>query len=264
LAEELYAALEGKGGKVWEKAEEMGQKLSPTNPMFRGGKPAAHNATRPTTMMVDETSADAAIDTSLESMLSTQGLEPAAAATSSGLDFNMDFDAQQSPTSEPSSKEQSFDMSFDMNADTAASAASNDSNTSSFDMDFNIGAPESNERASNSNMVDFNTSGTQEFTNELDFSTSGDSPTSAGEVEEFSLGESGDSEVGMGGTQSLDAAGEDSVPGWDETATKLDLAKAYIDMGDSEGARSILEEVIAEGNDSQKQQAENLVSQIAA
>jgi pilus assembly protein FimV len=54
------------------------------------------------------------------------------------------------------------------------------------------------------------------------------------------------------------------MPGWDETATKLDLAKAYIDMGDSEGARSILDEVIAEGNESQKQQAQALVAQIAA
>ena len=54
------------------------------------------------------------------------------------------------------------------------------------------------------------------------------------------------------------------LPGWDETATKLDLAKAYIDMGDAEGARSILDEVMVEGNDQQKQQARDLASQIAA
>jgi pilus assembly protein FimV len=45
----------------------------------------------------------------------------------------------------------------------------------------------------------------------------------------------------------------------DEVTTKLDLAKAYIDMGDSEGAKSILEEVKAEGNDEQQQQAEELL-----
>lgn len=49
---------------------------------------------------------------------------------------------------------------------------------------------------------------------------------------------------------------------WDETATKLDLAKAYIDMGDAEGARSILGEVMAEGNDAQKKQAKELSAQI--
>lgn len=47
----------------------------------------------------------------------------------------------------------------------------------------------------------------------------------------------------------------------DEVSTKLDLAKAYIDMGDKDGARSILEEVQAEGNDAQKQEAEALLQQ---
>jgi len=45
----------------------------------------------------------------------------------------------------------------------------------------------------------------------------------------------------------------------DEVSTKLDLARAYIDMGDNDGARSILEEVKAEGNDEQQQQAEELM-----
>ncbi|VAW58264.1 hypothetical protein MNBD_GAMMA08-1635 [hydrothermal vent metagenome] len=47
----------------------------------------------------------------------------------------------------------------------------------------------------------------------------------------------------------------------DEVSTKLDLAKAYIDMGDNDGARSILEEVKTEGNDEQQQQAEALMQQ---
>ena len=47
----------------------------------------------------------------------------------------------------------------------------------------------------------------------------------------------------------------------DEVSTKLDLAKAYIDMGDHEGARSILEEVKAEGNDEQQKEAESLLQQ---
>ena len=32
-----------------------------------------------------------------------------------------------------------------------------------------------------------------------------------------------------------------------EVGTKLDLARAYMDMGDPEGARNILEEVLSEG-----------------
>ncbi len=44
-----------------------------------------------------------------------------------------------------------------------------------------------------------------------------------------------------------------------QVETKLDLAKAYIDMGDIEGARSTLEEVMADGSDDQKREAEELL-----
>ena len=42
-------------------------------------------------------------------------------------------------------------------------------------------------------------------------------------------------------------------------STKLDLARAYLDMGDIEGARSTLEEVMVEGNDDQRREAEVLL-----
>ncbi len=48
----------------------------------------------------------------------------------------------------------------------------------------------------------------------------------------------------------------------DEVATKLDLAKAFIDMGDAEGARSSLEEVMSEGTEEQKAEATGLLEQI--
>jgi len=49
----------------------------------------------------------------------------------------------------------------------------------------------------------------------------------------------------------------------DEVSTKLDLAKAFIDMGDAEGAKSSLEEVLVEGNDDQKSEATELMNQIS-
>jgi pilus assembly protein FimV len=48
----------------------------------------------------------------------------------------------------------------------------------------------------------------------------------------------------------------------DEVSTKLDLARAFIDMGDTEGARGSLEEVMSEGNDEQKAEAKSLLEQI--
>jgi pilus assembly protein FimV len=48
----------------------------------------------------------------------------------------------------------------------------------------------------------------------------------------------------------------------EEITTKLDLAQAYIEMGDNDGARSMLEEVAEAGNDEQKQQAQELLAKI--
>ena len=47
-----------------------------------------------------------------------------------------------------------------------------------------------------------------------------------------------------------------------EVGTKLDLARAYVDMGDPGGARSILEEVLDEGDESQRQQAQQLLDSL--
>ena len=48
-----------------------------------------------------------------------------------------------------------------------------------------------------------------------------------------------------------------------EIGTKLDLARAYIDMGDPDGAKSILSEVIGEGNAQQKQEAQELLKHVS-
>jgi len=55
----------------------------------------------------------------------------------------------------------------------------------------------------------------------------------------------------------------DFLSGTDEVATKLDLAQAYIDMGDAEGARDILGEVLNEGDAGQKSEAKEMLSRLA-
>jgi pilus assembly protein FimV len=47
-----------------------------------------------------------------------------------------------------------------------------------------------------------------------------------------------------------------------EVGTKLDLARAYVDMGDPDGARNILQEVLNEGSMSQKQEAQRLLDSL--
>ncbi|MFH1045011.1 MAG: FimV/HubP family polar landmark protein [Pseudomonadota bacterium] len=61
----------------------------------------------------------------------------------------------------------------------------------------------------------------------------------------------------------LGAPGAEAAPAdarWQEVATKLDLAKAYQEMGDKDGARELLKEVLNEGDAAQQQQAQTMLS----
>lgn len=60
------------------------------------------------------------------------------------------------------------------------------------------------------------------------------------------------------------AATEPAVdsPQWHEVATKLDLAKAYQEMGDAGGAKEILEEVLKEGDAEQRAAAKEILKQL--
>ncbi len=88
------------------------------------------------------------------------------------------------------------------------------------------------------------------------------------EIEEF---ESDDEELDLSAdfgsdnaVSSATAEEEDLVFAEDSDAmsTKLDLARAYLDMGDQDGARQIFEEVIAEGSEEQKEEARALIERL--
>jgi len=67
--------------------------------------------------------------------------------------------------------------------------------------------------------------------------------------------------LGEGSNDDSLLEGTDNLESGDEMDTMMDLAKAYIDMGDMDGARSTLEEVLEAGNEDQKRQAEELLHQ---
>ncbi len=276
LAEELYAQVEGKGGKVWEKVEEMGRKISPGNPMFRGGapgpgsgpksSPSAAAPAAPKVMAKAGTTGPFETEPSMLAMNDTLGLAvpktpPAPAAN--GMDF--DFDAPAAHAA-PASPEVSFDL--DLASDSPAPAAAAPAPVtaapadSSFDLNFSLDDAES---AAGSNMISFDTAPVSESEPALDFHSAATDVAHADEGIAFALDSASESPV-LEFENASDGSietGEGGQSQWDETATKLDLAKAYIDMGDAEGARSILDEVMAEGNDSQKNQARDLAAQIA-
>ncbi|MDA8485105.1 peptigoglycan-binding protein LysM [Pseudomonas resinovorans] len=97
-----------------------------------------------------------------------------------------------------------------------------------------------------------------EVTAELDQLS--DSLQKAPESDPVAVLEDETSDLGLGLDEEDDF---DFLSGTDETATKLDLARAYIDMGDTEGARDILDEVMSEGNDTQQQEARELIARLS-
>lgn len=253
LAEELYAALAGRGGKVWEKVEGMGRKLNPENPMFRGGAPAERRAgdqpTTPPTAPVAATTAAAMAAT-------TMVASPAAAETTELADF--DFDTGGSATAGAGAGD---DLSLDFAHESSTAAPTRavefvPSAASAADMKADDGLESLDlDRAFADNVVEFSSTASSPASEDIGVATAADdeikwemdTPAAEATVQEPDVA----------------AAPAGDQQQWDETATKLDLAKAYIDMGDAEGARSILDEVLAEGTEDQKKQAAQLASQIA-
>ena len=106
---------------------------------------------------------------------------------------------------------------------------------------------------------------------------------SADTAEQFALGDGADTRSGPGLGRSgidFDLGAEENAgdltstglrairdrrpedPTMTEVGTKLDLARAYVDMGDPDGARSILNEVLEEGDPSQRQEARQLLDML--
>ena len=90
--------------------------------------------------------------------------------------------------------------------------------------------------------------------------TSGDKPSARADTLS-KLSESSGEPASVDTTSSLDSIyGAETDP----TDSKLDLARAYIDMGDDDGARPVLHEVIKQGDYSQQAEAVELLRRIEA
>ena len=283
VAEELYAALEGKGGKIWQKVEELGKKMNPQNPLFRGGKPARPVAgeKKPQQPLASGAAGGAA---GLSSKSAPGATAPKPTPPEPGLNFDLDRPAGGTAAAPG---ELSFDLDFGAgNAETAASAdsidfsqtisatAADDAGMGSsvepspgIDLDFSVLAKDAAaaDRSAVSAGIDFESSIASSEDIELSFGPDTPAKTSNESNEiQWSLDSAPVTPDGIA-FESVGEIGEDNNMDnsqVDEAATKLDLAKAYIDMGDAEGARSILDEVLAEGNEKQKKQAAELAAQI--
>ena len=177
-----------------------------------------------------------------------------------GLDFNLETDTTATEKPEAEETELSDDNALDFNLDIGDSSELEPS-----------AEPEVAETESNDNNLDFDLELSDDISTEEKPEEKVET-NSAEPEDDFSLDSLSD-ELESATDDNLDGSAldlslddenetDDELVSGDEVGTKLDLAKAYIDMGDPEGARSILSEVMEEGSDSQKEEAQELIGQI--
>jgi pilus assembly protein FimV len=200
------------------------------------------------------------------------GAEAGAEAASSGLDFDLDLGASEQPAAggQP-----------DIALGTAAPAADSGA-APTLDFDLNLDEPKPAQHAAEPHAVAAADEAKPDEGFSIDFelpsTPEAGAPAAAGDAEspmlDFDLGSPGGEDKPLAEAPALDlssinldlGAGEAPAAApdarWQEVATKLDLAKAYQEMGDKEGARELLKEVLNEGDDAQQQQARTMIEAV--
>lgn len=295
LAASLHSDLKGKLSRIWDKALVMGKEIAPANSLFSGAadtelkisdfapaKPetadldlsASQGETTPDIEFGDEDDESSTTDFDLDLGEDDNKLEETVinpgnqsdgdlafelntedAADELSIDFNADelglgTDLTDTPAIQP--EELNEDSESDMSDATVAIDLGFDlpDETGNVDVDMDLSDldisgieddVESEHSASDELIAELDSNESQDVSVNTEFEILDDDTIIDSELDDDTFG--GDSSL-------------------DEVATKLDLAKAYMDMGDYDGASSTLEEVLAEGSESQRQEAEELLDQI--
>ncbi|MCR4298238.1 MAG: LysM peptidoglycan-binding domain-containing protein, partial [Gallionella sp.] len=273
--------------EAWQQAAAMGRKLEPNNPMYSGAGTLedADSATMQTTAlgatpgaaheasasevdfdlgMSSEESAALPEQEFLADTESTTALN--AADTEAAKVATMDFDV----TSTSPSLATPIGMDFDITSTSPSmpAAAGQAEKTASSDMDdliFDITSTHLPTPAAQPELAKpsepAQADGGMEFTLDFPIEDVAEKPAPATQPTDAGL---------AGISLNLDDIAEpnESAPEakdehWHEVATKLDLARAYQEMGDATGAREILEEVLREGDEGQREAAQSLLNQLS-
>jgi pilus assembly protein FimV len=248
-------------GPEWDKAAALGRSVDPTNGVYGTGEAATPGVAAP--------AAGPTLDFDIGGGGQTQAPAPDIAldAAPAQADATVDIDLGGGTT--PGTPEQKSDFTGDgtliMDAKPAEAPAAE---SAGLDFDLNLGGDDKAEPAtkpapapapapaSEASGLDF----------DLNLDIGGDKPAAdtaattpaaapAMDLSAISL------DLGSPGEPSMPAAGSGD-PKWQEVATKLDLAKAYEEMGDKDGARELLNEVMKDGDDAQKGQAQQLLGKL--
>ena len=249
--------------EAWQQAAEMGRKLEPANPLYGGSSGGFRS--------VEDTGS-----ATVQMMAFNATPEPAAPTQASVLDF--DFDAGAPAEQAVSSAEQDFLDGGDQTMTLSAEQA--------MGMDFDITSTNPAMHAADSATLSdagglvFDVTGSHSFTPAvrteenkpaddggmaftLDFPTEAAAEKPVPSAPPGGMAFAG---ISLNFDDAVAAPGEPAAGGkddqWQEVSTKLDLAKAYQEMGDNDGAREILEEVMREGDAKQREAAQTLFDQL--
>ena len=275
VASELFAVSHGQGD-VWHKAVTLGRQLDPANPMFQDGVAAVpRDATIAPASIAPPRSPLHAAPAFNDGDISIAPEAPPAKSPADILAGAEDALARSSST--PSAAPQSGAMSPSESAGAATAAlagalAASRSNSSqaASDLSTRVDTPAESSRFD----LDFHLDDADRPAPFRAASTPAPEP----KLEPSFASAPAQFGHAAGGLEldKLDLsfnperpAFDDPTPSvldgqWHDAATKLDLAKAYQEMGDTDGAREILQEVLHEGDDQQKSEAQGLLAKLAS
>lgn len=291
LATDLYGQTGG-AGTDWEKAASMGRTLDPANALYAGKSDAPREEVpvpipdlAATTIIIPPSEVERLHDTvtmpgQLAQMTAAAELTPPEPEQPMALDFDLDLGtpptAPASPA-KPSAKAAddfaTLDFDLDLGAPAQPAAAQTPAESAHLDFELSLpdlGTPEpvavapAPAPAPEAGGLDF------EF--DLDMAVAEEPPVTAAsqataafdlgaislDLEPAAAAPSSAPQAAPPVAASLSGDGEDNP----DVATKLELAQAYEEMGDKEGARELLQEVLSEGSGRQQAAARSKLAQL--
>ncbi|MCX7230089.1 MAG: pilus assembly protein FimV [Burkholderiales bacterium] len=250
VARDMFDMTDGQN-EEWPRVATMGLSIDPTNPLYGGG-PAAPGS-----------------GVSAGAVAAGAAAVAAASASAAAASARNDLDFPEMPGRAPANANDDIpSLDFDLNIDTRIDgAAHGDSGVTDTLSGPDYGASAPGEMgASLDDRFDLPS---------LDLDVKPSSSRSAGSLdldlpalESFTQTGSQDMDLSPvsldlePATVSADEASAGGAGRWQEMATKLDLASAYEEIGDKEGARELLQEVIKGGDSGQQQKARAMLSKI--
>ena len=267
LAKDLHDQTGGTGAD-WERVLAMGQNLDPNNTLYHTKSDApesAPEAANPEATMVFSAPPAAAAE--------------AAETPPSGLDFDLGLDADEAPPEAEPAKPEGLNIDFDLDlgGDAAPKAAEASAEQVS-EIQFDLETPSSIEAPSSDISFDLEMPKAGAAEIEMPAVSAPKAATSGADSVDFDfdLGTvklnapliqpaAAPAPLNLGGLSlELDSPSPAAASASDnpEAATKLELALAYEEMGDGDGARELLAEVLKEGSASQQAAAQARINQL--